>query len=295
MIYFDNSVVNWTNLHYRVGKSNQTTKAELSLVWGTANLYQYKTQEYPNLNAWHIADNCGWSGDGDDRSIYRTKTDDSYAITNSVNFEGGATTHDITITPRNDEHSTGSDSYNNNCEFYPYSMSPGMKKQNVEIAECTGGTVTVSYTDVDNTPQSFTTGNRYLAHTCILTVTAEPDCGQKIVSLQVNGVDFTSGNTYILSADAVIEAVFADDPTATYDITYHLDGGTINSGNVTSYTYLTGATLPTDVTKSGNWDFDGWYDNSGCTGSPVTTITTTDCGDKEYWANWVAGKPEPPA
>ena len=293
MIYFDNSVVNWTNLHYRVGKSNQTTKAELSLVWGTANLYQYKTQEYPNLNAWHIADNCGWSGDGDDRSIYRTKTDDSYAITNSVNFEGGATTHDITITPRNDEHSTGSDSYNNNCEFYPYSMSPGMKKQNVEIAECTGGTVTVSYTDVDNTPQSFTTGNRYLAHTCILTVTAEPDCGHKIVSLQVNGVDFTSGNTYILSADAVIEAVFADDPTATYDITYHLDGGTINSGNVTSYTYLTGATLPTDVTKSGNWDFDGWYDNSGCTGSPVTTITTTDCGDKEYWANWVAGKPEP--
>ena len=32
---------------------------------------------------------------------------------------------------------------------------------------------------------------------------------------------------------------------------------------------------------------------SGCTGSEVTTITTTDCGDKEYWANWVAGKPEP--
>ncbi len=292
MIYFDNSVVNWTNLHYRVGKLNQTTKAELSKVPGTANLYQYKTQEYPDLNAWHIADNCGWSGDGDDRSIYRTKTDDSYAITNSVNFEGGATTHDITITPRN-EHSTGSDSYNNNCEFYPYSMSPGMKKQNVEIAECTGGTVTVSYTDVDNTPQSFTTGNRYLAHTCILTVTAEPDCGQKIVSLQVNGVDFTSGDTYTLSADAVIEAVFADDPTATYDITYHPDGGTINSGNVTSYTYLTGATLPTDVTKSGNWDFDGWYDNPGCTGSPVTTITTTDCGNKEYWAGWVAGKPEP--
>ena len=285
MIYFDNSVVNWTNLHYRVGKLNQTTKAELSKVPGTANLYQYETQEYPDLNAWHIADNCGWSGDGDDRSIYRTKTDDSYAITNSVNFEGGATTHDITITPRN-EHSTGSDSYNNNCEFYPYSMSPGMKKQNVEIAECTGGTVTVSYTDVDDTPQSFTTGNRYLAHTCKLTITAVPDCGQKIVSLQVNGVDFTSGDTYILSADAVIEAVFADDPTATYDITYHLDDGTINSGNVTSYTYLTGATLPTDVTKSGNWDFDGWYDNSSLSGDPVTEITPSDCGDKKFWAKW---------
>lgn len=292
MIYFDNSVVDWTNLHYRVGKLNSTTKAELSKVPGTANLYQYKTQEYLDLNAWHIANNCGWSGDGDNRSIYRTVTGDEYAITKSVNYEGGATTRDITITPR-DEHSPGDKDYNNNCEFYPYSTSPGMKRQNVEIAECTGGTVTVSYTDVDDTPQSFTTGNRYLAHTCILTITAEPDCGQKIVSLQVNGVDFTSGDTHILDADAVIEAVFADDPTAKYGITYYSDGGTINSGNVTEYTYLIGATLPTDVTKSGSWDFAGWYDNSSLSGDPVTEITPSDCGDKKFWAKWVPGKPQP--
>ncbi len=294
MIYFDNNVVKWTkdSLHYRIGKLNSTTKTQMSLVPGTDNLFQYETQEYLDLNAWHIANNCGWSGDGDNRSIYRTVTGDEYAITKSVNYEGGATTRDITITPR-DEHSPGDKDYNNNCEFYPYSTSPGMKRQNVEIAECTGGTVTVSYTDVDNTLQSFTSGNRDLAHTCILTITAKPDCGQKIVSLQVNGVDFTSGDTHILDADAVIEAVFADDPTAKYGITYYSDGGTINSGNVTEYTYLIGATLPTDVTKSGSWDFAGWYDNSSLSGDPVTEITPSDCGDKKFWAKWVPGKPQP--
>lgn len=71
----------------------------------------------------------------------------------------------------------------------------------------------------------------------------------------------------------------------TYEVDLHANGGTINSGNVTSYTYGTGATLPTNVTKSNN-TFAGWYANSALTGSPVTAITATDSGDKAYWAKW---------
>ena len=36
----------------------------------------------------------------------------------------------------------------------------------------------------------------------------------------------------------------------TYSVTLDADGGTINSGNVTSYTEGVGATLPTDVTRT---------------------------------------------
>ena len=71
----------------------------------------------------------------------------------------------------------------------------------------------------------------------------------------------------------------------TYTVTLHANGGTINNGNVTEYTYGVGATLPTDVTRTG-YTFKGWYYNENLTGSPVTAIGDTETGNKEYWAKW---------
>ena len=75
----------------------------------------------------------------------------------------------------------------------------------------------------------------------------------------------------------------------TYTVTLNAGGGTINSGNVTGYTYGVGATLPTagDMTYTGH-TFKGWYDNENLTGSPVTAISDTETGNKEYWAKWEA-------
>ena len=71
----------------------------------------------------------------------------------------------------------------------------------------------------------------------------------------------------------------------TYAVTLNTNGGTINNGNVTGYTYGVGATLPTDVTRTG-YTFKGWYDNENLTGSPVTAIGGAETGNKEYWAKW---------
>ena len=71
----------------------------------------------------------------------------------------------------------------------------------------------------------------------------------------------------------------------TYTVTLNTNGGTINSGNVTGYTYGVGATLPTDVTRTG-YTFKGWYDNENLTGSPIAAIGDTETGNKEYWAKW---------
>ena len=73
----------------------------------------------------------------------------------------------------------------------------------------------------------------------------------------------------------------------TYAVTLNTNGGTINSGNVTGYTYGVGATLPAadDMTYTGH-TFKGWYDNENLTGSPVTAIGGTGTGNKEYWAKW---------
>ena len=50
-----------------------------------------------------------------------------------------------------------------------------------------------------------------------------------------------------------------------------------------------GATLPTDVTRTG-YTFKGWYDNENLTGSPVTAISNTETGNKEYWAKWTVNQ-----
>ena len=71
----------------------------------------------------------------------------------------------------------------------------------------------------------------------------------------------------------------------TYTVTLVTNGGAINSGNVTGYTYGVGATLPADVTQTGH-TFLGWFDNEGLTGTPVTAISTEETGDRQYWAKW---------
>lgn len=89
------------------------------------------------------------------------------------------------------------------------------------------------------------------------------------------------------SVPAEVTKLTAQWTVPTYAVTLHPNGGTINSGNVTGYTYGVGATLPTagDMTYTGH-TFVGWYDNENLTGSPVTAIGGTETGNKEYWAKW---------
>ena len=96
-----------------------------------------------------------------------------------------------------------------------------------------------------------------------------------------------NGNSYEpgASVPADVTELTVQWTAPTYTVTLHTNGGTINSGNVTEYTYGVGATLPTDVTRTG-YTFKGWYDNENLTGSPVTAIGGAETGDKEYWAKW---------
>ena len=86
--------------------------------------------------------------------------------------------------------------------------------------------------------------------------------------------------------DAEITLYAQWDPNS-YKVTLNECGGTINNGNITGYTCGTGATLPTaaDMTLTG-YIFAGWYDNAEYKGTAVTEISTTDFGNKEYFASW---------
>ena len=112
-------------------------------------------------------------------------------------------------------------------------------------------------------------------------VTAVGSGTANITVTATNGTDDTSDDKTATCAVTVNAA------TVKSSVTLNVNGGTINSGNITEYTEGTGATLPNDVTKDGR-QFGGWYDNAGLTGNPVTAISTSDTGNKEYWAKWTA-------
>ena len=107
--------------------------------------------------------------------------------------------------------------------------------------------------------------------------------GSYFMWLDGNGNSYAPGG----SVPADVTELTVQWTAPTYTVTLHANGGTINSGNVTGYTYGVGATLPTagDMTYTG-YTFKGWYDNENLTGSPVTAIGDTETGNKEYWAKW---------
>ena len=124
--------------------------------------------------------------------------------------------------------------------------------------------------------------------------------GGNITLIANKGTVYTNGTTLDINKDSAgsVYAYFAgtkvekDSPKITteipYDIVLHTNGGIIKKGREVSRYFAGEVTaLPDefDMTYSG-YDFVGWYDNEGLTGTPITEITPTDSGNKEYWAKW---------
>ena len=91
----------------------------------------------------------------------------------------------------------------------------------------------------------------------------------------------------VFTKDTTIYAHWQKQAAQEYTVTFDANGGTINSGVITSYTYGVGATLPTDVTREG-YTFAGWYASADFSGDAVKAISAEDTGNKTYWAKWTA-------
>ena len=126
------------------------------------------------------------------------------------------------------------------------------------------------------------TGSEFTAPASDGLTRPDGNTGSYFMWLDGNGNSYEPGGS--VPADVTTLTVQWTAPT--YAVTLHTNGGTIADGkDVTGYTYGVGATLPTDVTRTG-YTFKGWYDNEGLTGDPVTAIGNTETGNKEYWAKW---------
>ena len=268
-LYFDNTLGNWAEgkQHLRIGRSDHSTAVQMTKVTGTANLYQCTVPAYNNYFAFTVANSAGWT---DGHSIYQpsdvTPTGE-YAITEELVYQNYLLDVDYTLLP------TSKGSTDKGCTYINTNHEPGMKMQNVSITEYSHGTVNVAYTDIDGSASNFTTGNRNVAHTCILTITATPETGARLVSLKVNGNNFTSGQTFVADATTEITAVFSNEWTLTWD---YADGTVVSAGTAAgSVAYGTSLTAPA-LEKTG-YDFNGWN---------PTVPATMPAANSTYTAQW---------
>ena len=155
--------------------------------------------------------------------------------------------------------------------------SDGLKVVTLDLG---GGTLGNSSEDIQIIVK---TGSEFTAPASDGMTRPDGDTGNFFMWRGSNGKFYVPGD----SVPADVTALTVQWTAPTYTVTLHANGGTINSGNVTGYTYGVGATLPTagDMTYTG-YTFKGWYDNENLTGDPVTAIGGTEMGNKEYWAKW---------
>ena len=273
VIYYDNSVLNWSSLYYRIGNNSTNSKTAMTLVPGTDKFYKVITPDYDDMDAWHIANNYGWAGSGN--SIYRTKTNNEQlgiAITNSINFQQYAVTEDITIIPTT-THSTGGDDQNNNCQFYTINTpTSGMLTHTATITAPSNGTINLAYTDVNSAAQNKTSTTVGLAHRTKITASATPATGYQLSTFTVtpsgeSAQNLTSGATdnHILAKDATFAAAFT---AKTYNISLDREGATTGSENVTMTYNSAEHTAITAPSKDG-YTFGGWYTDDNGTGTQV--------------------------
>ena len=155
--------------------------------------------------------------------------------------------------------------------------SDGLKVVTLDLG---GGTLGGSSEDIQIIVK---TGSEFTAPASDGMTRPDGDTGSYFMWLDGNGNSYEPGG----SVPADVTELTAQWTAPTYAVTLNTNGGTINSGNVTGYTYGVGATLPAadDMTYTGH-TFKGWYDNENLTGSPVTAIGGAETGNKEYWAKW---------
>ena len=99
----------------------------------------------------------------------------------------------------------------------------------------------------------------------------------------LNATVTSSGS--ILAANVTFNGIkYSYTPATTYSINYVLNGGTNAESNPTSYDDYHAVTLA-DPTREG-YVFQGWFDNSGFSGNPITEIPVLSEGNKTFYAKW---------
>ena len=99
------------------------------------------------------------------------------------------------------------------------------------------------------------------------------------------GYTFTGWSPAVANTVTATVTYTAQWAPTVYDISYVLNGGNNSLSNPATYTYGVGVTSFADATGKTGYTFAGWYDDATA-GNLVTTISTTETGNKTLYARW---------
>ncbi len=284
IVYWDASIHgdNWSELYFRVGTSgdaNASSNCKVSgqLVTGTDNFYKVTTASFTGLAAWAITNKEGWTG-SNTNGVYKTNTGDTHAITKSSDYQNYAVpSTGVTLVP-NSSGTTGSQTHDNNCTFYPVTKTDGMLTHTATISATSNGSINLAYTDVSGTSQPENTSTvSSLAHRTKLTATATPSTGYQLSTFTVtpsgeSAQNLSSGDNHILAKDATFAATFA---AKTYAISLDRNGGTTGATEVTM-TYNSSSFTGWSAPSRTGYTFDGYYTSeTNDNGSGTLVINTS--------------------
>ena len=167
-----------------------------------------------------------------------------------------------------------------------------------EEEEVVGNTVTLTsevgangsiivHNDDRNTNIKFTNGQAVIAENTNITITASGNTGYKLSTLTFGGEAIESGASFVVDNDYTITATF--EPyhyaIAYKDKSNQTFSGVFGANTPTQHTYGTPTALVSPTKE--NMTFGGWYENSACTGSAVTSIAATaKTADFTLYAKW---------
>ena len=134
---------------------------------------------------------------------------------------------------------------------------------------------------------AITNGGEYVyQNNTTFQITATPEEGYEVDTWSVTGGTKTgTGNTITVNAtnnsDVTITVKFK--PT-TYNITYHLNGGTNHASNPATYNIEQAVILQAPTKNEAT--FEGWYSHPNFAGEKITTIAKGTTGDITLYAKW---------
>ncbi len=258
-IYFDDTNTNWGggNMYFKYGVDwstggyNRNIAFSSTKVPGTNNLYiltsnqnDATTSGATNANGqlshdiyystWYISKEVGWTGNN-------TINDDAH-LTARTAAQTSNISGNVTLIPTAISSGNGT---SGNPNIWTTTVLSGFTRT-VTITTPSHGTITVTYTDYDESEMTKTSGVFNVAHTCIITVSATPDDGYTLSSLTVGGESFLSGSDKIVDSDITISASFtAKSYTVSLNKQTSVTGYGGTAGTISDQSVTYDATLPT--------------------------------------------------
>ena len=198
-IYYDNSITQWSQVYFRIGRTSYNAQTQMTLVSGTTYLYYISLSNWNDYEAFNFANNYGWTNNN---TIYENHNYTAATVYKKFELSNGSYYFkgtDATVGSAGKAHygacvgatGNGTDGDTTRGNYTTYSKT-------VTRSAVTNGNVKVDYVNTSRNAASIANGNTSSNATALIgsdiTVTVTPSSGYYTKSISATNSSTTSAN-----------------------------------------------------------------------------------------------------